>query len=60
MCISVFYEVFRWIVLIVSDIVRVLGNRYIVIVKEISKMFEIYVSGIVDDVMVYLYVDVVY
>ena len=56
-CTSVFYEAPRRIVSTVSDIARVLGNRHIVIAKEISKTFETYVSGTADDVMAYLHAD---
>jgi len=57
-CTSVFYEAPRRILTTVRDIARLLGDRHIVIAKELSKAFETYVSGTADDVLNYLESDV--
>lgn len=53
-CTSVFYEAPRRILDTVNDIQRILGDRHIVIAKEISKAFETYVSGTPQVVIDYL------
>ena len=40
-----------------KDIARVLGDRHIVVAKELSKTFETYVSGTPGDVIDYLEAD---
>jgi len=52
-CTSVFYEAPRRIVNTVKDIARVLGERHIVIAKELTKTFETYVSGTPSKVLAY-------
>jgi 16S rRNA (cytidine1402-2'-O)-methyltransferase len=56
-CTSVFYEAPRRILATVKDIARVLGDRHIVVAKELSKTFETYVSGTPGDVIDYLEAD---
>ena len=53
-CTSVFYEAPRRILTTIRDIARLLGERHIVIAKELSKAFETYVSGSANDVLKYL------
>lgn len=53
-CTSVFYEAPRRILDTVNDIQRILGDRHIVIAKEISKAFETYVTGTPQVVIDYL------
>ncbi|WP_258313011.1 16S rRNA (cytidine(1402)-2'-O)-methyltransferase [Alteromonas sp. KUL49] len=53
-CTSVFYEAPRRILDTINDIQRILGDRHIVIAKEISKAFETYVSGTPQVVIDYL------
>lgn len=51
---TVFYEAPRRILDTVKDIQRVLGERSIVVAKELTKTFETYVSGAAQDVIDYL------
>jgi 16S rRNA (cytidine1402-2'-O)-methyltransferase len=51
---SVFYEAPRRILDTVTLIQRVLGERHIVVAKELTKTFETYVSGSAQDVIDYL------
>ncbi|MEC8376619.1 MAG: 16S rRNA (cytidine(1402)-2'-O)-methyltransferase, partial [Pseudomonadota bacterium] len=51
---TVFYEAPRRILDTVSDIQKVLGERQLVIAKELTKTFETYVSGTAQDVIDYL------
>ena len=51
---TVFYEAPRRILDTVKDIQRVLGERSIVVAKELTKTFETYVSGTPQDVITYL------
>ncbi|BFT31277.1 16S rRNA (cytidine(1402)-2'-O)-methyltransferase [Alteromonas sp. D210916BOD_24] len=51
---SVFYEAPRRIVDTVNAIHKVLGDRAIVVAKELTKTFETYVSGSAQDVLDYL------
>lgn len=55
---TVFYEAPRRILDTVKDIQRVLGERSIVVAKELTKTFETYVSGTPQDVITYLEADV--
>lgn len=54
---TVFYEAPRRILDTVKDIQRVLGERSIVVAKELTKTFETYVSGTPQDVITYLEAD---
>jgi len=51
---TVFYEAPRRILDTVTDIQRVLGERNIVVAKELTKTFETYASGSAQDVIDYL------
>ena len=51
---TVFYESPRRILDTVTDIQRVLGERNIVVAKELTKTFETYASGSAQDVIDYL------
>jgi 16S rRNA (cytidine1402-2'-O)-methyltransferase len=54
---TVYYEAPRRILDTVTDIQRVLGERHIVVAKELTKTFETYVSGSAQDVIDYLTTD---
>jgi len=54
---TVYYEAPRRILDTVTDIQRVLGERSIVVAKELTKTFETYVSGSAQDVIDYLTAD---
>ena len=54
---TVYYEAPRRILDTVTDIQRVLGERHLVVAKELTKTFETYVSGCAQDVIDYLNAD---
>ena len=55
---TVFYEAPRRIVDTINAINKVLGDRAIVVAKELTKTFETYISGTAQDVLDYLESDV--